>query len=212
LRPRSAAIRAAASTSPLGTSPSRYRRERLWRHADSGPRRLLRAALPACRRRRPCGHAGLVEMGGALRQSFHSPCQYPYGNANRTGRSVVNKSAAGGELSMASNPRVLPQEPIRRYSNWAVTFHWVTVALVLAPGLSPASPSPGLMQGPGRDLSYYTWHKTRGCADPPDPRWRGGYRLVNPPPAFHQTCRTGNRSRRSGSHRLFLLPAHRHAS
>ena len=32
---------------------------------------------------------------------------------------------------MASVPEAVPQHPIRRYSNPAVTFHWVVVALVL---------------------------------------------------------------------------------
>jgi cytochrome b561 len=33
---------------------------------------------------------------------------------------------------MTDSSRGLPQDPIRRYSNWAVTFHWVTAVLVLA--------------------------------------------------------------------------------
>jgi hypothetical protein len=32
---------------------------------------------------------------------------------------------------MATVPEAVPQEPIRRYSNVAVTIHWLTVALVL---------------------------------------------------------------------------------
>ena len=32
---------------------------------------------------------------------------------------------------MATVPEAVPQDPVRRYSNVAVAFHWLTAALVL---------------------------------------------------------------------------------
>ena len=61
---------------------------------------------------------------------------------------------------MASNP--MPRHaPVRRYSNWAVTFHWITVVLVLAQavlGFAFAASA----QGPGK-MEIFIWHKTVGA-------------------------------------------------
>ena len=62
---------------------------------------------------------------------------------------------------MASVPEAVPQDPICRYSNVAVTIHWVTVVLVLAQlwlGFSFAD----MAQGPER-AQLFTWHRTVGA-------------------------------------------------
>jgi len=62
---------------------------------------------------------------------------------------------------MPTVPEAAPQEPLRRYSNIAVAFHWVTVALVLFQlwlGFSFAD----MTRGPERD-HLFTWHRTVGA-------------------------------------------------
>jgi len=83
---------------------------------------------------------------------------------------------------MASSPGDLHQEPVRRYSNMAVTFHWVTVVLVLAQaylGFAFAMAAEGAGQ-----MELFTWHKTVGALILLITLARMAYRLVNPPPAF----------------------------
>jgi cytochrome b561 len=104
---------------------------------------------------------------------------------------------------MASNNRGLPEEPIRRYSNWAVTFHWVTVALVFAQvylGFAFAWSE----QGPGR-MELFTWHKTVGALILLTTLARLTYRLVNPPPAFPPDLPRWEQVAATWSHRLFYF-------
>jgi cytochrome b561 len=104
---------------------------------------------------------------------------------------------------MASNTRGLPEEPIRRYSNWAVTFHWATAALVLAQaylGFAFAWSE----QGPGR-VELFTWHKTVGVLILLTTLARLSYRLVNPPPAFPPDLPRWERIAATWSHRLFYF-------
>src|SRR6266567_6939787 len=83
---------------------------------------------------------------------------------------------------MASVPQAVPQRPIRRYSNAAVTLHWLTAALVLTQvviGFTFAS----MERGPAR-AEMFTWHKTLGATILVLALIRFGYRLINPPPPF----------------------------
>ena len=61
---------------------------------------------------------------------------------------------------MASVPEAVPQEPVRRYSNVAVAFHWITVVLVVAQaivGFGFHRFSEGALKA-----ELFTWHKTIG--------------------------------------------------
>src|SRR3569833_3111971 len=83
---------------------------------------------------------------------------------------------------MPTVPDAAPQEPLRRYSNIAVAFHWVTVALVLFQlwlGFSVAD----MTRGPERD-HLFTWHRTVGAVILLVVLARLTYRLFNPPLSF----------------------------
>jgi cytochrome b561 len=83
---------------------------------------------------------------------------------------------------MTSVPHAEPQAAIRRYSNTAVTLHWLTVAFVLgqaALGFAFAD----MADGPQK-MSLFTWHKTLGALILVTTLIRLAYRLANPPPAF----------------------------
>lgn len=104
---------------------------------------------------------------------------------------------------MTSSSRALPQEPIRRYSNWAVTFHWVTVVLVLTQaylGFAFAAAE----QGAGR-IELFTWHKTVGATILLLTLTRLTYRLVNPPPAFPPDLPRWEQTVATWHHRLFYF-------
>jgi cytochrome b561 len=104
---------------------------------------------------------------------------------------------------MASHSPGLPQDPIRRYSNWAVAFHWVTVALVLTQaylGFSFAWAD----EGPGR-MELFTWHKTVGATILLVTLARLTYRLVNPPPAFPPDLPQWEQTAATWHHRLFYF-------
>jgi cytochrome b561 len=104
---------------------------------------------------------------------------------------------------MPSLSRGLPQEPIRRYSNWAVTFHWVTVVLVLAQaffGFAFAWSE----EGPAR-TELFTWHKTVGALILLITLARLSYRLANPPPPFAPDLPRWEQVAATWSHRLFYF-------
>ena len=95
------------------------------------------------------------------------------------------------------------QEPVRRYSNWTVTFHWFTVALVLAQaylGFSFAWAD----EGP-RQMELFTWHKTIGALILLTTLARLSYRLINPPPPFPPDLPQWERSAALWNHRLFYF-------
>lgn len=104
---------------------------------------------------------------------------------------------------MASSSRALPQEPIRRYSNWAVSFHWVTVALVLTQAYLGFAFS-WADQGPGR-TELFTWHKTVGALILLLTLARLAYRLTNPPPAFPPDLPAWEATVATWHHRLFYF-------
>ena len=83
---------------------------------------------------------------------------------------------------MTSVPDTAPQGAVLRYSNTAVTFHWITAALVLVQaylgfrfGLSEP--------GPARD-EIFIWHKSVGALILLLVLARLAYRVKNPPPPF----------------------------
>jgi cytochrome b561 len=90
-----------------------------------------------------------------------------------------------------------------RYSNWAVTFHWVTVVLVLSQaylGFAFSWSDPGQ-----RRLELFTWHKTVGALILLITLARLAYRLTNPPPAFPPDLPAWEHSVARWSHRLFYV-------
>lgn len=104
---------------------------------------------------------------------------------------------------MTSVPETAPQSAVLRYSNTAVAFHWVTVALVLLQiylgfrfGLSEP--------GPARD-DVFIWHKTVGVVILLVTLARLGYRMQNPPPPFPPELPAWERVVAVWNHRLFYL-------
>jgi cytochrome b561 len=93
--------------------------------------------------------------------------------------------------------------PVRRYSNIAVAFHWVTAVLVLAQlyvGFAFATAEQG-----SERTEMLTWHKTIGVLILLITLSRLGYRLVNPPPAFPPDLPRWERAPATWSHRLFYF-------
>jgi cytochrome b561 len=104
---------------------------------------------------------------------------------------------------MTDTSRGLPQDPIRRYSNWAVTFHWVTGVLVLAQAFFGFAFS-WSSEGPAR-ADLFAWHKTLGVLILLTTLARLAYRLVNRPPAFPPDLARWEQIAARWSHRLFYL-------
>jgi cytochrome b561 len=95
------------------------------------------------------------------------------------------------------------QHPLRRYSNVAVTFHWITVALVLFQawlGFSFAE----FTQGAER-ANLFTWHRTIGALILIIVIARLTYRLMNPPPPYPPELPRWERVAGTWNHRLFYL-------
>jgi cytochrome b561 len=95
------------------------------------------------------------------------------------------------------------QHPLRRYSNVAVTFHWLTVLLVLFQlwlGFSFAD----MEQGPARS-NLFTWHRTVGALILLVVVARLTYRLLNPPPAYPPELPRWERVAGTWNDRLFYL-------
>jgi cytochrome b561 len=104
---------------------------------------------------------------------------------------------------MATVPEAVPQEPVRRYSNVAVTFHWVTVVLVVTQAtlgfwFDNIDPSPTRDQ-------LFTWHKTIGPLILLITLARLWYRLRNPPPPFTPELPHWERVAAVWNHRLFYF-------
>lgn len=102
---------------------------------------------------------------------------------------------------MADTTLATPQNPVRRYSNFAVFFHWTTVVLVLAQaclGFTFAS----MERGPVR-TEVFTWHKTVGALILLFTLARLAYRLVNPPPPYPTELPRWERIAGTWNHRIF---------
>ena len=104
---------------------------------------------------------------------------------------------------MPSVPDALPQPAIRRYSNLAVTFHWLTVVLVLTQAWLGFT-FHGLEPGPQR-LEFFTWHKTVGATILLITLARLAYRVTNPPPPFSPELPKWERIAATWNHRLFYF-------
>lgn len=105
---------------------------------------------------------------------------------------------------MATVPDAVPQRPIRRYSNVAVTFHWIVVALVLTQVVIGFTFAELLPRGPER-AQLFTWHKTLGALILLLTLARLAYRLKNPPPPFPTELPHWRRIVAVWNHRLFYL-------
>lgn len=104
---------------------------------------------------------------------------------------------------MATVPEATPQNAVLRYSNVAVTFHWVIGLLVLTQavlGFTFAFSA----DGPARD-AVFVWHKTIGVLIFLLALARLGYRLKNPPPPFPPELPVWERFAAVWNHRLFYL-------
>jgi cytochrome b561 len=102
---------------------------------------------------------------------------------------------------MADPTLAEPQQPVRRYSNFAVFFHWTTVILVLTQaylGFTFAN----MERGPAR-LEIFTWHKTVGALILLLTLVRLAYRLVNPPPPYPTELPRWERVAGTWNHRIF---------
>ena len=95
------------------------------------------------------------------------------------------------------------QRPLRRYSNVAVAFHWVT-ALWCCSRSGSASASPTWRSGP-EQANLFTWHRTIGALILLLVLARLTYRLFNPPPPYPPDFRAGSGIAGTWNHRLFYL-------
>ncbi len=105
---------------------------------------------------------------------------------------------------MATVPEAVPQDPIRRYSNAAVTFHWVTVALVLTQVVLGFAFAEFMAKGPARS-EVFAWHKTIGALILILAIVRLAYRLKNPPPPFPVELPRWKRIAAVWNHRAFYF-------
>ena len=109
---------------------------------------------------------------------------------------------------MATVSGAAAREPLR-YSNVAVTLHWLIVALLLTQvwlGFTFAD----MERGPAR-MEFFAWHKTVGATILVLTLVRLGYRLMNPPPPYPPEMPDWRRTAAAWSHRilytlLILLP------
>ena len=104
---------------------------------------------------------------------------------------------------MASVPEAVPQDPVRRYSNVTVAFHWITVLLVVAQaivGFGFHRFSEGALR-----TELFTWHKTIGPLILLITLARLWYRLRNPPPPFTPELPRWERIAAVWNHRLFYF-------
>jgi cytochrome b561 len=105
---------------------------------------------------------------------------------------------------VASVPDAVPQEPIRRYSNIAVTFHWVTAALVLTQVVLGFAFAEFIVKGPTH-TQILAWHKAIGALILLLTLFRLGYRLNNPPPPFLPELPRWRRIAAEWNQRLFYF-------
>lgn len=105
---------------------------------------------------------------------------------------------------MPTVPEAVPQEPIRRYSNMAVAFHWLTVALVLTQVVIGFAFAEFMERGPGRS-ELFAWHKTIGATILILALIRLVYRLKNPPPPFPPELPRWRRTVAVWNHRAFYF-------
>lgn len=93
---------------------------------------------------------------------------------------------------------------LKRYSNVAVTFHWLIVVLLLTQLWLGFMFHRVLEEGPLRS-EYFTWHKTVGATILVLVLIRLAYRLMNPPPPYPAEMPDWRRNAAVWSHRLLYL-------
>jgi cytochrome b561 len=108
------------------------------------------------------------------------------------------------ESAMATVPEAVPQDPIRRYSNPAVAFHWITVALVLTQVVLGFAFAEFMAKGSARS-EVFAWHKTIGALILILSIIRLAYRLKNPPPPFPVELPQWKRVAAVWNHRAFYF-------
>ena len=93
--------------------------------------------------------------------------------------------------------------PVQRYSNTAVTFHWITVLLVVAQAcLGFAFEAAGRTPLGGE---LFTWHKTVGALILIITLTRLAYRLKNPPPPYGPDMPRWEQIAGNWNHRIFYF-------
>ena len=105
---------------------------------------------------------------------------------------------------MATVPEAVPQDPVRRYSNGAVAFHWITAALVLTQVVIGFTFAEFMAEGPQR-AQLFTWHKTLGALILLLTIARVIYRVKNPPPPFPPELPRWERLAAVWNHRAFYF-------
>lgn len=105
---------------------------------------------------------------------------------------------------MASVPEAVPHDPVHRYSNGAVAFHWITAALVLTQVVVGFTFAEFMGDGPAK-ANLFTWHKTLGALILLLTIARLIYRLKNPPPPFPPELPRWERLAAVWNHRAFYF-------
>ena len=105
---------------------------------------------------------------------------------------------------MATVPEAVPQDPIRRYSNTAMTIHWITVVLILTQVVLGFAFAEFMPDSPAHD-QVFAWHRTLGVLILLLALIRLGYRLKNPPPPFPPELPSWRRHVAVWNHRLFYF-------
>ena len=105
---------------------------------------------------------------------------------------------------MATVPEAVPQDPVRRYSNAAVSFHWITAALVVTQVVLGFAFAEFMDKGPAR-AEVFAWHKTIGALILILALIRLAYRLKNPPPPFPVELPRWKRLAAVWNHRAFYF-------
>ena len=104
---------------------------------------------------------------------------------------------------MATVPEATDQARLIRYSNVAVTLHWLTAALVVAQVIIGFT-FHEMDRGPAR-TDMFMWHKTVGATILVVVLIRLAYRLMNPPPPYPEELPRWERFAAVWNHRAFYF-------
>ena len=104
---------------------------------------------------------------------------------------------------MGTVPEATDQQRLLRYSNIAVTLHWLTAALVVTQVVIGFT-FHNMERGPER-MDMFTWHKTVGATILILALVRLSYRLMNPPPPYPEELPRWERLAAVWNHRAFYF-------
>jgi len=104
---------------------------------------------------------------------------------------------------MSTVPEATDQQRLVRYSNIAVTLHWLTAALVVTQVVIGFT-FHNMERGPDR-MELFTWHKTVGATILILALLRLAYRLINRPPPFPEELPRWERLAAVWNHRAFYF-------